>query len=138
MAKASTLGQTNYHPYPAPHNSPQEIDLSKLARLKLGNVYIKEIDTYSVFGAIIASCFTKEEELRMMPPIIKFKPFAWEYEPMKHIRWTTEPRVIKEIEANTNLKEALTQGLKYLLKCKMISLRNDQLELAEELGLASI
>lgn len=140
MAKASTLGQTSYHPYPAPHNAPQEIDLSKLSRLKLGNVYIKEIDTYSVFGAIIASCFTQEEELRMVPPIIKFKPFAWEYEPMKHIRWTLEPRKVKEIEVlqETDLKKALTAGLKLLLSGKMIKLRDDQLELAEQLGLASI
>lgn len=140
----STLGQTNYHPYPAPHNMPAEIDLAKLSKLELGAAYIKDLSTtgftYNVFGAIIASTMTPEEEFRMMAYPIKFKLFAWEYEPMKHIRWTLDPGSVKAIEAEekTKPKESLTKALKLMLKGKLIKLRDDQMELAEEFGLASI
>ena len=119
-------------------SSPQEIDLAKLAKLELADVYIKQGKLYSPFGAIIASCLTNEEELRLMPPIIKFKPFAWEYEPMQLIRSKAGWKVVKEVEAIKDLKKQLTQALKLLLSVNLIKLDPNQLELAEEFGLASI
>lgn len=119
-----------------------DIDLTKLQKLDLAeDVYVKEPVEgdfkYSVFGAIIASTMDQSEEFTVMKTPIKFKPLAWEYAPMAHIRSKLGWEKTKEIEA-LDTKKGLVAGLKACMKAKIIKLKDDQLDLAEEMGLASI
>lgn len=112
-------------------------NLQKTLDLPLGARYLKELDDeikYSCLGAVMAGFLNKDEESQLLP---------WN-EPhcslSKHIRWTLGAREVAQaerLELEGKLEEARNAIIKLLLKSKQVSLRTEDEELADEMGLLS-
>lgn len=153
---------TGWKPYVRPYFGTADFDLAKCVSLDLHEdpQYLTgpfgetrdeaQLDppepkiTYSAFGAVLSSIFTKkkiedkterkyrEVSTKKLPPPPGDLFIQTE---MRDIRWGTSPSTVGAIETNKDLDAARIDAVKLLLEYKLIRLQEEDYKLAEELGI---
>lgn len=120
----------------------KDIDLEKLRTLKLGATKgLREMDfeedkpIYSALGSIVAACLTKEEEFAMMP-LGKTKNHVTHDFMFGRQGKEVEICKLDSLDRHEYKHEEAQLGLlKLLLKDTLIKIKEDQVDLADEMGL---